>query len=103
MGFCRCVYNAKRGPVDALFEGGAHTTWIPYFALLGKCKNFDQWKARMLAVGCPRELVTSVRSVNDCGRSLAMKFIADKGTDPVSVELRSNVDLVSEAAAQYLA
>ena len=73
----------------SLFEGGEHASFVPYFAELGRCKNLEQWKARIVALDIPKEVALACRSINDCGRVLAMRFIGDKG-QPVSADLISN-------------
>ena len=102
-GSCRCLSNAKVAPAAALFEHGNHTTWIGYFSALGKCKNIEQWRARAIAANCPSEAALACRSTNDCGRLLALKFIADKHGDPVSADLQRNADFITPAASRYLA
>ena len=71
--------------------------------LLAKCKNIDQWRAMALAAGCPSEATIACRSINDCGRLIALKFIADKDGEPVSIDLQSNDSILSEAGNNFLA
>ena len=89
-GFCRCLGNAKIGPAAALFEHGNHATWTGYFAALSKCKNTDKWKARAIAANVPTEAALACRSINDCGRLLALKYIADKAGAPVSLQAHAD-------------
>ena len=101
--FCRCIKHARLTAVTALFADGAHVMWTEYFALLGSCKSFETWVARIQAAGINPDAARSCRTVNDCGRPLALKFICDKEGSPVDVGLRSNADFVGRATIHYMA
>ena len=101
--FSRCTENATNVPVQALFANGAHVMWTQYFGLLGKCKSLDKWKARILKAGIQADAALACRTVNDCGRLLALKYICDKEGSPVDIGLRSNSDFVGRSSSEYLA
>ena len=101
--FCRCTENAKFVPVQALFANGAHVMWTQYFGLLGKCKSLNKWKARILKAGIQADAALACRTVNDCGRLLALKYICDKEGSPVDIGLKSNSDFVGRSSSEYLA
>ena len=101
--FCRCTGNAKLAAVTALFADGAHVMWTEYFALLGKCKSLDIWISRIQAAGINPDAARACRTVNDCGRLLALKYICDKEGSPVDIGLRSNSDFVGRATIHYMA
>ena len=101
--YCRCTGNAKLVPTLALFADGAHVMWTQYFGMLGKCKSVDKWKARILAVCIHAEAALACRTVNGCGRLLALKYICDKEGSPVDIGLKSNSDVVGRGSSEYLA
>ena len=101
--YCRCTANSKIVPVQALFADGAHVMWPQYFGLLGKCKSVDKRKARILAADIHADAALACRTVNDCGRLLALKYICDKEGSPVDIGLKSTSDFVGRSSSEYLA
>ena len=101
--FCRCTNNAKLTVVTALFEGGSHVMWPEYFAQLGKCKSLEIWRSRIQAAGINPDAAHACRTVNDCGRLLALKFICDKEGDPVDAGRLPNANFVGRTTIQYMA
>ena len=66
-------------------------TYMCYFAEAGKCKNLPQWKARMNFVGSPIEATMRVRTIPECGRIMALKYMCEKDEVPdAGLKSRSN-------------
>ena len=102
--FCSYGRNAKCKMLSEKLVADSHMTYACYFIEAAKCKNFDQWKARMNFVGCPIEATMKVRTVSECGRAMALKFmcereeVPDAGLRPRSLWVTSELEAFMKTA-----
>ena len=106
--FCAFERNAKFETLSERLARDSHMTYMCYFAEAAKCNIFSQWKARMNFVGCPIEATMHVRTIPECGRIMALKFMCERDEVPdAGIKSRSNSitseleELMSTADAEH--
>ena len=80
--FCAYDRNAKFKQLSEKLARDSHMTFMCYFDIAAKTKNLPQWKARMNFVGCPIESTIRVRTIPECGRIMALKYMCEKDEVP---------------------
>ena len=99
--FCSYDKNAKFKMLSEKLATDSHMTYMCYFTEAAKCKNFVQWKARMNYVGCPIEATMHVRTIPECGRVMALKFMCE-GEEVPDAGLRSRSNWVTSELEAFM-
>ena len=77
--FCSCDKNKQLKGLEDMIRREGSISWSRYWPQLQKCKNLGQWKGRANAdaVAVPIEATMAMRTHEDVGRTLAVKWMAD--------------------------
>ena len=77
--YCSVDKNAKMKQIEDLLKKEGSVAWSRYWPIMQKCKNLGQWKGRANAdsVAIPIEATMAMRTPEDVGRSLLVKWMSE--------------------------
>lgn len=102
--YCRCAGNSTLSETTSVVRETAPIGFTRYFESLGKLKSLKQRRTRLITAQCLKNTVFATKSIRNCGRLLALKFIMDTlPGEPFSADPQQQRDEVpNEAAIKHL-